>query len=126
MKWMKLLFFSLASAVYMYYICSTMESFGFLRSGLTLDLDIAFMAYFTKRQSELWFWWFYLQFKIWVTFGRNWILCFKICQVCAYYTAIFSDEKEERERDMMYVRAYVCKKGSLCIYSGKNENCANY
>ena len=45
---------------------------------------------------------------------------------CVHTILQYSLTKKKREREMMYVRAYVCKKGSLCIYSGKNENCANY
>ena len=52
---MKLLFFSLASAVYMYYIRSTMESFGCLKSGLTLDLGIHGIhgLFYKKTESDL-------------------------------------------------------------------------
>ena len=123
---MKLLFFSLASAVYMYYIRSTMESFGCLKSGLTLDLDMAFMAYFTKRQRVSYgFGDFIFNSK----FGPHLVgIGFYVSKSakCVHTTLQYSLTKKKREREMMYVRAYVCKKGSLCIYSGKNENCANY
>ena len=96
---MKLLFFSLASAVYMYYICSTMESFGCLKSGLTLDLDMAFMAYFIKRQRVSYgFGDFIFNSK----FGPHLVgIGFYVSKSakCVHTTLQYSLTKKKRERD---------------------------
>ena len=108
---MKLLFFSLASAVYMYYIRSTMESFGCLKSGLTLDLDMAFMAfmaYFTKRQRVSYgFGDFIFNSK----FGPHLVgIGFYVSKSakCVNTLLQYSLTKKKREREMMYVRALGC------------------